>query len=111
MTKIANYDVPGKSGTKYRFSMYKYPDDLESASAVYILTHRNVDAEGKGKHTNIYVGQTSNLSERHEDHHKEECFQRRSANCIGILIEGDERRRLAIEADIRNNGFNWLCND
>ena len=32
-------------------------------------------------------------------------------NCIGVLTEKDEQRRLDIEADIRNNGSLWPCND
>jgi len=111
MAKIADYTVSGKSGSKYTFGMYEYPGTWKPVAAVYIITKRAVGADGKGKHTNIYVGQTSNLSERQEDHHKQDCFKRHAANCIGVLTEKDEQRRLDIEADIRNNGSLWPCND
>jgi hypothetical protein len=111
MAKIADYTVFGQSHSQYTFGMYDYPGNWKPLAAVYIITKRTVDAEGKGRHTGIYVGQTSNLSERHEDHHKQDCFKGKGANCIGVLIEKNEKRRLEIEADIRNNGSSWPCND
>lgn len=56
-------------------------------------------------------GETGDLSTRHERHHRKPCFDKHGANCIGVLLEEGEQRRLDIETDIRNNGDAWPCND
>jgi len=111
MAKIATYPIKGASGTSYTFDMYAYPGSWNSVACVYILTKREVKADGKGHHAHIYVGETGDLAERHDDHHKADCFEKHDANCIGILLEKGDQRRLDIETDIRNNGDAWPCND
>jgi len=111
MAKIADYTITGKSGAEYTFAMYPYPGTWNSVACVYIITKREVKTDGKGYHTSIYVGETEDLKERHSNHHKAHCFEKYGGNCIGILQEKDDQRRLDIETDIRNNGGAWPCND
>jgi hypothetical protein len=111
MAKLADYTITGKSGTKYTFGMYAYPGSWNSVACVYIITKREVKTDGKGYHTHIYVGETEDLADRHDDHHKSDCFEKHGGNCIGILMEKGGQRRLDIETDIRNNGDKWPCND
>lgn len=111
MSKLADYTISGRSGTKYTFAMYPFPGSWKPLGAVYIITKREVRTDGKGYNTHIYVGQTGDLSTRYERHHRKPCFDTHGANCIGIFLEEDEQRRLDIETDIRNNGDAWPCND
>lgn len=111
MPKFADYTIKGACGTEYTFGLYKFPNTWKSLGAVYIITKRVEKKGGGGRHTHIYVGETGDLSERHDRHHKKDCFGRHGANCIGILLETSEQRRLDIETDIRNNGDAWPCND
>ena len=109
MPKIADYTVAGKSGTKYQFEVYPRNTSWKEVGAVYLLTKRVIGANGKGTHTNIYVGQTGNMAQRHTDHHKEECFDSHGANCTCVLVEPSEPMRLKIESDILQGG-KWPCN-
>jgi len=111
MAKLADYTISGQSGTKYTFGMYAFPGNWNPIGAVYIITKREIRTDGKGYHTHIYAGQTGDLSVRHERHHRKPCFDKHGANCIGVLLEENEQRRLDIETDIRNNGDAWPCND
>ncbi|MCK5232542.1 MAG: GIY-YIG nuclease family protein [Desulfobulbaceae bacterium] len=63
-----------------------------------------------GRYTILYVGQTGDLSERFDDHHKGACFNRNGSTHIGIKPESVEKTRLAIETDLARN-YNPVCND
>jgi hypothetical protein len=107
-SKIEDLVLTGKSGTKYTFEMYPLDTSFRVVGGVYIITKRTVVSAG-GSHSLIYVGHTGNLSERFDDHHKADCFKRHGANCIGVLLEENEQRRLAIEADLLK-AYDWPCN-
>ena len=111
MPKFADYTISGRSGTKYTFGLYPFPNTWKALGAVYIITKRVEKPTGGGSHTHIYAGETGDLSTRHERHHRKPCFDKHGANCIGVLLEEGEQRRLDIETDIRNNGDAWPCND
>lgn len=110
MAKIADLTVAGKSGTEYTFAIYPINTNWKEIGAVYVVTKRTEKPDGGGTHTYIYVGQTDNMNERHSNHHKASCFQRHNANCIGVLVESNETKRLKIEDDILKR-HSWPCND
>ena len=91
--------LTGKSGKKYKFLVYALGTEFKPVGAVYAITKRVPNRAG-GSHTVIYIGQTADLSERFDDHHKATCFTRNGANCIGVHQEASEARRLAIEKDL-----------
>ena len=109
MVKTKTYTVTGKSGAKYTFGVYGYPGEWNEVAGVYLITKRVVTGSS-GSHSQIYVGETDNLKERHSGHHKESCFKRHGANCLCFLPETSGQRRLAIEKDILDGGT-WPCND
>jgi hypothetical protein len=109
MAKIATLTIAGKSGTQYEFEVYPLDSTWNEVAAVYTVTKRTVSKEGKGTHDYIYVGQTENLKERHDNHHKVDCFKRHAANCLCTHQVQSEQRRLAVEADILA-GHTWPCN-
>lgn len=110
MAKIGTYEVAGISGKKYSFDIYQYDSTWKEVAVVYVVTKRVQNPKGGGSHTNIYVGETGNLKERFGGHHKSDCFTNNGANCLSVLHESSEDRRLAIESDILDGGT-WPCND
>lgn len=100
MAKLGVLTLTGASGTKYQFNVYSYDTKFKEMGAVYYISKRTKKSDGTGSHTKIYIGQTEDLSERFDDHHKEECFKKHGANCKSIHAESSEQKRLAIESDL-----------
>lgn len=102
-------NLSGGSGTSYVFQVYPLDTPFKEVGGVYVISRRTVKLDGGGNHDIYYVGQTLTLAERFNDHHKAEHWERREANCISVLVEENERVRLAIEADLIA-AFNPCCN-
>lgn len=110
MAKIGNLTLEGASGNKYKFKVYLFDATFKEFGAVYYISKRTENSDGKGSHTGIYVGETGDLSTRFNSHHKEGCFKEKNANCKSILLEEDEDKRLEIESDLIEH-LNPPCND
>ena len=63
-----------------------------------------------GNHTVLYIGQTSDLSERFDNHHKKTCFDRNRKTHIAAMLESSEAKRLRIEGDLISN-YSPTCNN
>lgn len=107
-SKIEDLTLTGASGMKYTFQMYPWNTEFKALGGVYVITKRTPSTSG-GNHSLIYVGQTGDLSVRFDNHHKADCFNRHGTNCIGVLLEENEQRQLAIEADLLA-AYDWPCN-
>ena len=110
MASLGSVAVIGKSGRKYDFEVYEINLSWDIVPAVYIVTRRSNNSKGGYKHTAIYIGQTDNLQERFENHHKQDCFDRYNANCLCIYEVSVENTRLAIEDDLLS-AHRTECND
>ncbi len=111
MAKLGTLTLKGASGTAYSFDVY--PADTvwnDNVACVYYVSKRTKKPDGGGDHAVIYVGQTEDLKTRHEDHHKQQCFERHGYNAISIYQERSERARLQIEADLVR-ALSPPCND
>ena len=108
MEKLSTLAITGKSGKQYDFDVYPWGTEFNPLGAVYVITKRIVK-DGKGRHTYIYIGQTADLSERFDDHHKADCFSQNEANCICVHLQSNEKSRLAIESDLID-GHDTPCN-
>jgi hypothetical protein len=95
----------GKSGNKYPFEVYSCETTFNPVGAVYAVTR----ADDKSVHTILYIGQTETLCDRHDDHHKQECFDRNNANCICVHVDSSEDSRRAKETDLCRK-YNCICN-
>lgn len=95
----------GKSGQKYEFGVYPWGTTFRSLGAVYLVLKQAPN----GNYDVLYVGQTGDLSERFDDHHKEHCFDRNGKTHIAVHLEGTEQRRLLKESDLISN-YNPSCN-
>ena len=108
-TTPATLELTGASGKKYTFYVYAYGTTFKPAGGVYVVTQATPNGTGGNNHSILYVGQTGDLSERFDDHHKADCFSRRGATHICVQAEGDEKSRLATEADLIA-AYNPPCN-
>lgn len=102
MSKVGEWVLTGKSGREYPFVVYTRDTDFKALSAIYVMSKRTVKpGSGGGTHYIIYIGQTGDLSDRPLNHHKKACFDREGADHVSIyLVEGGEKKRLEIEADL-----------
>ena len=110
MAKYGTVRYTGQSGQEYEFTAYSNDTEFkEGYGAVYFVTNRHSNNKDGYSHTRIYIGQTGDLSERFDDHHKADCFASHNANCICILGEASKPNRLSIEKDLIDN-YNPPCN-
>jgi len=111
MAKFGTVTFTGASEAKYEFNAYPWGTSFKKDyGAVYFVTKRDKDSKGGYSHKRVYVGQTEDMSTRFDDHHKQDCFERHSANCICVYGEQDEDTRLEIEQDLIDN-YDPPCND
>ena len=97
--------MEGRSGAKYQFQVFPWGTDFKPLGVVYsVLKHRT-----DGRYDVIYIGQTGDLSERFDDHHKAACFTWNGRTHVGVHLESSEQRQLAIEQDLIAN-YNPPCN-
>jgi len=73
MAKLGTITLKGLSGTEYKFNVYKWDTDFDNIGAVYYISNRHKDDDGGWTHIKIYIGQTGDLSDRFDNHHKSEC--------------------------------------
>lgn len=106
-TTVRTIIWPGQSGKTYKYWIYPLPPNLDAKPGNYVFA-REVSP---GKFAPLYVGETGDLSERFDAHHKAACFKRHGATHIHAHVTpGGRSVRLAEEADIKAR-WNPPCND
>ena len=111
MAKLGTITFTGASGIEYEFGVYEWDTSFKKDyGAVYFVTKRSRNSKGGHSHTEIYVGQTEDLSTRFDSHHKQDCFDHHSANCICVHGEQNEDTRFRIERDLIDN-YHPPCNE
>jgi len=110
MAKLATITLTGISGKKYDFNVYPFNTEFNLIGAIYYISKRTEKQDGGGSHSQIYIGHTSDMSERLDDHHKASCFKSNNANCISIYKEANKQLRLEIEQDLID-AYKPPCND
>lgn len=101
MADIGPVTFEGQSGRQYGFQVYTLGTEFRPLGAVYGICHRYPKPEGNGYYvTPLYFGETGDLSTRFDGHHRQRCFDRNGANCIGVHLDGDEKSRRAKETDL-----------
>ncbi len=109
MTQPVTMDLKGVSGRSYTFHVYPWGTPLRAIGGVYVVTRATSNLQGGRTHHILYVGQTGDLSERFDAHHKAAAFRRNGATDICALVEESATARLSIEADLVA-AFNPPCN-
>ena len=109
--------IKGESGKEYRFSLYTF-DRFEEVKtgwkqipALYLFTRREL-SNGAYYHTYLYLGETGDLSQRFNNHHKEAELVQKGTNCIGIYmnVPQNEDERKLLEKDILS-AHKFPCNE
>lgn len=101
MSEIGTLTLVGASGKEYIFNVYPIDTEFKALGAVYYISKRTEKPDGSGgSHEQIYIGETGDLSDRFDSHHKADCFKDHNANCISIHQESNEQTRLVIESDL-----------
>ena len=105
MDGLGNVRIRGKSGREYKFRAYPLETKFDNIGAVYFITSRHHDPDGRISHSRIDCGWTSNLS---IGINVKPGFKENDANCICILPQDDKDSRIEIETDIRHQ-YTLLC--
>lgn len=107
MAQEGKVTVVGASGRAYEFMVYPWGQEFNPVGGVYLVLKRKLGIQMT--YEILYVGQTGNLSERFDDHHKQQCFDRNARTHIGVRGVSTERDRLAIECDLLGR-YKTACN-
>lgn len=105
VTETQTIDWPGKSGTTYRYWIYPIPPNFQAAAGNYIFAKQTKP----GYWVPVYIGETENLNQRFDDHHKMPCIVRNGATHIHAHLNANSQDRLNEEADLISN-WNPSCN-
>jgi hypothetical protein len=92
--------VRGKSG-QYAFEVFSLDAEIKDGSAIYLISKRMTDKNGRGHHKFVCIGQTESLLGDIKKHAKDKCIKQHKANVICLLREENEKNRLKIETDLR----------
>jgi len=109
MADLGSVTYEGQSGSKYTFQVYTFDHPLRRVGAVYAVIHAVPKHGGGYVMTSLYFGQTGDITDRFEGHHRQQCFQRNGANCVGFHVDEDEKSRLAKETDLIRR-WDPMCN-
>ena len=106
MAEDNTMEWPGETGTNYKYWVYEIGHSLKAEGGNYIFTKRDSD----GVHTPIYIGETGDLSDRFDNHHKAECIRGEGATLICAHLNSGKQARLDEEADLIAK-WSPPCND
>lgn len=100
-------DWEGKSGSTYRYWIYPIGAPLKAEPGNYVFARETTP---NWFHP-IYIGETGDLSERFDNHHKMPCIRQNRATEICAHTSSSNRDiRLAEERDLLAK-WNPACND
>jgi hypothetical protein len=100
MATYPNLPLVGTSKKTYNFTVYPKSTTFTAVGGIYAITRRYQKEDGKFSHDTIYIGQTGNLSERFDNHHRIACFNRHNWTSICVHRDDNEQSRLAKEKDL-----------
>ena len=101
MSNQTQINATGASGAVYTFVLWPLNSQFPASGGVYLILKQNIV---------LYVGQTGDLSERFDSHHKKPCWRRHQADRMAVLCVTGENDRLRIETDLIRS-YNPVCND
>lgn len=98
-------DWEGTSGKSYRYWIHPIGNQFKAEPGNYIFAKE----DSPGRWHPVYIGQTSNLDERFDQHHKMDCIRNHGATHIHAHLNSIETARLAEERDLISR-FDPECN-
>ena len=106
MADVPTIQWPDRSGKKYTYWIYKFSANFKADAGNYIFAKETKP----GSWSPVYIGQTKDLSERFDKHHKMPCIKRHGATHIHAHLNAGHQARLAEESDLIEK-WNTPCND
>ncbi|GMR16307.1 MAG: hypothetical protein BMS9Abin31_0631 [Gammaproteobacteria bacterium] len=106
MAQVKNLTLTGASRRTFSFQAFPWGTKFNPSGAVYAILKQTPT----GHYSVIYIGQTSDLSKRFENHHQQECFDRNGKSHIAVYPVSGESRRFDIETDLLRS-YKPVCND
>ena len=103
---MATMILTGKSRQTYTFNLFPVGTNLRSGPGCYAFV-KNL---ANGGYPLVYIGETGDLSERFDSHHKMPCIRERGATQIGIHRTSTKQAAKGIEDDLLGN-YRTPCND
>ena len=95
----------GVSKQTFKYWVYPIGTSLKPEGGNYIFAKLDMN----GRWVPVYIGQTSNLAERFDDHHAAPCILRNGATHIHAHLSADKHARVKEETDLRAN-YRTACN-
>jgi histone H1/5 len=86
----------------YNFEVYPMNVRFNEVPAVYIISKRKIDRNGRGHHFLVCIGQTESLVEDIKKHKRGRCVKQLQANTVSVILEDDENKRLEVESDLKS---------
>ncbi len=97
---------PGRSGKQYKYFIYPLGTSFSAVPGNYIFSKET----SPNHYRPIYIGETSDLSERFDSHHKMACIKRNGATHIHVhQTNGGVAVRRAEESDLVSR-WKPVCN-
>ena len=106
MAETPTISWEGQSGIKYPYFIYPIGATFKEEAGNYIFALETRPNYWKP----IYIGQTENLNERFDNHHKMPCIKRNGATHIHAHLNSRQSIRLSEESDLIAK-FSPVCND
>lgn len=86
----------------YNFEVYPMNVQFNEVPAVYIISKRKLDRNGRGHHFLVCIGQTESLVEDIKKHKRGGCVKQLQANTVSVILEDDPQKRLEVENDLKS---------
>ena len=99
--------LTGASRNTYDFQMLRAGIQLVPGPGCYAFTRKAVQDE----YPLVYIGETGDLSERFDNHHKARCIQRNGATLIGVHRTRSKAEAQRVEWDVLRYYTNVPCNE
>ena len=107
MASLGTITWLGKSGKSYKYEIWSLSEIHKAVPANYIFV-KETEAD---RYQPIYIGQTGDISERFDNHHKMSCIRKNGATHLcSHGSSSDEKERKAEESDLLGK-WNTPCND
>ena len=105
-TQVKEINWTGKSGLTYKYGIYRIGTTFTAKPGNYVFAKETEP----NRWSPIYVGETGDLSERFDNHHKMACIKLNGATHIHVhTSSSDVKVRRAEETDLINK-WNPKCN-
>ena len=108
--KLADALFRGR-GNQHTFKVYPLLANITDQPAVFIISRRIVDRNGRGHHAVVCIGETASTAKEFRKHKRAKCVKDHGANAVCVLKEKDEEGRVGIIDDlVSNRSFSCVNN-